>query len=161
MSPKPDAITTDNTRCQHMTADGRRCRAARLSGKSVFCTSHSQQEQQYINSKSVAAELIGDLDDFRTYHAANAVLGKLLILVAQNRIPLRNATALAYICQLLLTSNLGVRNETALRSGKAGELFIVERALDQIYGPDEDDEPEEKETEAKPVSTQPPQQKAS
>jgi hypothetical protein len=162
-------------RCKHLTASGRQCTAlaardtSRASGYSSFCLAHAQQEQQYIDSKNVAAELIGDLDDFRTYHAVNEVLGKLLILTAQNRIPLRNANTLSYICQLLLSSTLGVRYETNLRGGKNSELYAINRAMDLMWHEDDEDESEdEKEdekkdekTEAKPASTSTPQQKAS
>ena len=105
-------------------------------------------EQQYLDSKSVSEELIGDLDDFRTSHAINEVLGKLFILVAQNRIPLRNASALSYICQLLLTSTPGVRGELQLK-GDQEELFVLNRTTDLMWGKDdeEDESGEEEESE--------------
>src|SRR5580704_6998791 len=101
MSPKPSAKPSTtlviDDRCKYVAASGRRCRAhvardtSRTAGYSAFCLPHSQMEQQFLNAKSVAKELIGPVDDFRTHHAVNEVLGKLLILVAENRIPLRNA----------------------------------------------------------------------
>jgi hypothetical protein len=125
-------------------------------------------EQQFLDSKSVAEELIGDLDDFRTYHSVSEVLGKLLILVANNRIPLRNATSIAYICQLLLTGAQGVRYETNLRGGKVAEVFAINRAMGIMWHEDDDEsEDEEKDgkekqkEEAKPALAEAPQQKAS
>jgi hypothetical protein len=97
-------------------------------------------EQQYLDSKSVAEELIGDLDDFRTYTSVSEVLGKLLVLVAENRIPLRNANTIAYICQLLTSSNAGVRYELNLRNGKDGELYVINRTMDMVYGTGDDEE---------------------
>src|SRR5579864_3199652 len=141
------AIVVD-TRCKYVASSGRRCRAqaardtSRASGFSAFCLPHAQMEQQYLDSKSVAEELIGDLDDFRTSHAINEVLGKLFILVAQNRIPLRNASALSYICQLLLSSTPGVRGELQLK-GDEEELFVLNRTTDLMWGKDDDDDDEE------------------
>jgi len=138
------AIVVD-TRCKYVASSGRRCRAqaardtSRASGFSAFCLPHAQMEQQYLDSKSVAEELIGDLDDFRTSHAINEVLGKLFILVAQNRIPLRNASALSYICQLLLSSTPGVRGELQLK-GDEEELFVLNRTTDLMWGKDDDDD---------------------
>ena len=149
MSSKPAEPSTSmviDTRCKYVGASGRRCRAlaardtSRASGFSAFCLSHALMEQQYLNSKSVAKDLIGPLDDFRTYHAVNEVLGKLLILVAQNRIPLRNANSLSYICQLLLASTPGVRYELNLKGGEREELHVVKRTMDLMFGEDDDDE---------------------
>jgi hypothetical protein len=153
MSPKSSAqpsirsataIAVD-ARCKYVASSGRRCRTqaardtSRASGFSAFCLPHAQMEQQYLNSESVAEELIGNLDDFRTSHAINEILGKLFILVAQNRIPLRNASTLSYICQLLLSSTPGVRGELHLKS-KGEELFVLNRTTDLMWGKDNEDE---------------------
>jgi hypothetical protein len=144
MSPKPSAkpsvtIVLDD-RCKYVAASGRCCRAnvardtSRASGYSAFCLPHSQMEQQFLDSKSVAKDLIGPIDDFRTHMSVSEVLGKLLVLVAENRIPLRNAATIAYICQLLTTSNSGVRYEVNLIGGKEGELHVINRTMDMMYG---------------------------
>lgn len=149
------AVINDG-RCKHLTASGRQCTAlaardtSRVSGYSTFCLAHSQQEQQYIDSKKVAAELIGDLDDFRTYHAVTEVLGKLLILLANNRIPLRNANSIAYICQLLLTCAPGVRQELRLQGGIDEQLRVIKCTTALMWGENDGDKAvveEEEETE--------------
>jgi hypothetical protein len=151
-SEKPIAPVVVDTRCRYVGASGRRCRSlaardtSRSSGFSAFCLSHALMEQQYLNSESVAKEMIGRVDDFRTYHAVNEVLGKLLILVAENRIPLRNANSLSYICQLLLASAPGVRYELNLQGGEDEELHVIKRTTNLMYGTpkqEEDDEDEE------------------
>ena len=162
------AIVVD-TRCKYIASSGRRCRAqaardtSRASGFSAFCLPHAQMEQQYLNAESVAEELIGDLDDFRTSHAINEVLGKLFILVAQNRIPLRNASALSYICQLLLNSTTGVRGELQLK-GDEEELFVLNRTTDLMWGKDDDDqeseEQDEEESEEDGKAAQPEEKKS-
>jgi hypothetical protein len=154
MSPKSTAkITTEiviDPRCKYVAASGRRCRTfasrdtSRTSGYSAFCLTHAQMEQQFLDAKSVAEDLIGPIDDFRTNTAINEVLGHLLKLVAQNRIPLRNANALSYICQLLLNSNEGVRHETNLVGGEEYEMKIINESMDTMW-PDEDGDAEDKE----------------
>jgi len=154
MSPKSTAkITTEiviDPRCKYVAASGRRCRAlasrdtSRTSGYSAFCLTHAQMEQQFLDAKSVAEDLIGPIDDFRTNTAINEVLGHLLKLVAQNRIPLRNANAISYICQLLLNSNEGVRHETNLVGGEEYEMRIINESMDTMW-PDEDDDKKDEE----------------
>jgi hypothetical protein len=145
------AIVVD-TRCKYVASSGRRCRAqaardtSRASGFSAFCLPHAQMEQQYLDSESVAEDLFGPINDFRTNTAINEVLGNLLKLVAQNRIPLRNANALSYICQLLLNSNDGVRHETNLVGGKKYEMQIIKTSMDTMWRAD-DQENEESESE--------------
>jgi hypothetical protein len=158
MSPKPSAkpstaILIDD-RCKYVAASGRRCRAnvardtSRASGYSAFCLPHSQMEQQFLDTKSVAEDLIGPINDFRTNLCVNEVLGNLLKLVAQNRIPIRHATTLAYICQLLLTSNPGVHEEMILSGGNQYKLQIINSSMKTMYGSDD----EEEEAEQKPTS---------
>jgi hypothetical protein len=113
-------------------------------------------EQQFLDAKSVAKELIGPIVDFRTNLSVNDVLGNLLKLVAENRIPLRNAQTLAYICQLLLTSNPGVRYETNLSGGEEYELKIINNSMDTMYGENDgdDDEEETKEESVEEIAEQ-------
>jgi hypothetical protein len=165
MSPKSTAkITTEiviDPRCKYIAASGRRCRAlasrdtSRTSGYSAFCLTHAQMEQQFLDAKSVAEDLIGPIEDFRTNTAINEVLGKLLKLVAQNRIPLRNANAVSYICQLLLNSNDGVRHETNLVGGEEYEMKIINDSMDTMWPDDDDDEKGEEEESANNESDQP------
>ncbi len=170
MSPKPAVKTTTtiviDPRCKYLAASGRRCRTlasrdtSRTSGYSAFCLQHAQMEQQFLDAKSVSKELIGPVDDFRINMSVNEVLGNLLKLVAENRIPLRNANTLAYICQLLLTSNPGVRYETNLSGGEKYERQIINRSMEVMYGEDDDDEEAEdnEESEEQNESDQPGQE---
>ena len=162
---KPQSTIVPDNRCKYVASSGRRCRVpaardtSRASGYSAFCLPHSQMEQQYLEAESVSEELIGKVYDFWTTYAVNDVLGRLLVLVAENRIPLRNATAVAYICQLLLTSNVGLRYEYNVRAGREGERFLIDHAIDMIHPQpkeeetedEEEDEEEDKEEENKPA----------
>lgn len=158
-SAKPNTSITIDPRCQYVAASGRRCKSpaardtTRASGFSAFCLPHSQMEQQYLDAKSVSNELLGPVFDFRTDLAVNEVLGRLFILVAENRIPLRNATALAYICQLILASHTGLRYELNMRSGESGERFIINAAVEMLYGKPNDEK--EKKSNTNNANTKP------
>lgn len=163
---KPQSTLVPDDRCKYVAASGRRCRTpvardtSRRSGYSSFCLQHSQMEQQFLDSKSVSEELLGNVYDFRTNYAINDVLGRLLVLVAENRIPLRNANAVAYICQLILTSNVGLRYEYNLRGGRSAERFLIDCAIDMIHPKPEqeeqkEDEKEKEEEENEQQDTQP------
>ena len=69
----------------------------------------------------VAADLLGPVEDFRTAAAVNHALGKLLILLAGNRISPRRGAVLAYTCQLLLQSVASVDKEIWL-TGNADDI---------------------------------------
>jgi hypothetical protein len=147
------AVIVDN-RCQYNSSSGRRCRnlaardTSRASGLSNFCVSHSQLEQQYINTKSVTKELLGDMDNFRTAVAVNDVLGRLFVLQAENRIPIRNAMALSYTAQVILSSIDAVREEVVSAEGEESHDAIIQTAIDAAYGPQEEDDEEENEEES-------------
>jgi hypothetical protein len=57
-------------------------------------------------------ELASLSGDFKTVADIQHVVGKLFKFVAANRIPVRNARLLAYLAQLLLHGQGGVRQET-------------------------------------------------
>lgn len=120
--PKPD------DRCQHTTADGRRCRALRMNQDSTLCLQHWQGQQQLLCAESLdanalAIELLGPFQDFKTATAINHAMARLFALAAQDRIPTRKAAVLGYIGQLLLNS-LAVMREEALRGGNTGFKLI-------------------------------------
>jgi hypothetical protein len=70
------------------------------------------------------------LTELNTTTAVNHALGKLFSLVAENRIPARNAAVLAYIGQLLLNSIAEVRGEVYAVDGRVAEMELVKTALD-------------------------------
>jgi len=122
--PKPD------DRCQHTTADGRRCRAHRMNQDSTLCLQHWQRQQQLLCAESfdadaLAAELLGPFQELKTAAAVTHALGKLFALVAKNRIPTRNAALLTYIGQVLLNSLALMREETLRGEGNTGWKLIL------------------------------------
>ncbi len=121
--PKPD------DRCQHTTADGRRCRALRMNQHATLCLQHRQRQQQLLCTESLdanvlAVELLGPFQEFKTATAINHFLGKLLSLAAKDRIPTRKAAVLGYIGQLLLNSLAVMREETLRGGGNAGLKLV-------------------------------------
>ncbi len=97
--------------CQQVTSDGRRCLMSRMRGHASLCFVHAQRQQKVLDPKRLAAELLGPFEDLKTANAVNHALANLFLMVAQNRIPPRNAATLAYIGQLLLQSLPLVKGE--------------------------------------------------
>jgi hypothetical protein len=154
---KPAKAILVDTRCLYVSATGRRCRSlaardtSRPSGLSAFCIPHSQLEQQYVNIKSVSEELLGDTDNFQTAISVNDVLGRLFVLQAQNRIPVRNAMALAYTAQVILSSLEKVRDEYHDVGDPGSHDEIIETAIGRTYcaQDEEDDEEDDERSEEK------------
>ena len=146
------AVLVD-TRCLYVSATGRRCRSlaardtSRPSGLSAFCVPHSQLEQQYVNIKSVSEELLGNTDNFQSAVAVNDVLGRLFVLQAQNRIPVRNAMALAYTAQVILSTLETVRDEYRFVEGRGTHNEIIQTAIGRACGVHTEEDEEEPETD--------------
>jgi len=100
------------SRCQFQFSDGRCCRMLRSPDHSSFCAFHARQELQLLESQRLGGEISASLHgDFLTATDINHVLGKLFIAVAQDRVPLRKATALAFLGQVMLSSLPHVKQE--------------------------------------------------
>jgi len=100
------------TRCQFHFSDGRCCRMLRSPAHSFFCAFHARQQLQLLESQRLGGEISTSLHgDFLTATDINHVLGKLFIAVAEDRIPVRKATALAFLGQVLLSSLPHVKKE--------------------------------------------------
>jgi len=70
-----------------------------------LCIFHARAERQVIESDRLGSELATSLTGrFMTATDINFVLGKLYKAIAQNRIPPRNASNLAFVGKLLLLS---------------------------------------------------------
>jgi hypothetical protein len=154
--------TLDLQRCQFSFADGRRCRTPRWEAHPALCISHAragcglhlQPTKKEPNTKSqppAVPNLAGDLaplsGEFRTATDVNRALGRLFSLLAQNRIPRRNAVALGYLAQLLLQTLPGVRDEITHCLG----YEAWDETLESVFGQAKtEDETEEAEIEDEP-----------
>jgi hypothetical protein len=102
--------------CQHIDAQGRRCRMLVMSIEEDLCAYHAQRRQQNQSGReTAAAELLACGTDFGDASAVNRFLGALVRQVTLKRIPRRDAVTLAYLCQLLLNSLGAIDREQALR----------------------------------------------
>ncbi|HLZ91831.1 MAG TPA: hypothetical protein VKQ28_08960 [Candidatus Acidoferrum sp.] len=104
-----DAHSPDG--CRHLTARGRRCRSRAV--RSGFCFRHAALQLQSHQPLDVdlSADFLLQLDDLQSAEQINQFLGKLLILVVQNRISPRRAAVLTYITNQLLRSLVAIQRE--------------------------------------------------
>ncbi len=117
----PELLTSD--RCRYENRRRQQCRLSTSSPDSELCPHHTRQlraRNQRLNDKD-ANELLGDLTDFSTPEAVNALLGNLVRQLARKRISRLDAVAIAYVSQLLLGSISSMdRHDAALRAADAG-----------------------------------------
>jgi hypothetical protein len=103
------------SQCQYKNSRGQRChmlidkshRPPDGEKRSSLCPYHlaqSKAKDTVPDPETLAAELLGELEDFSTADAVNHFLGNLVKQLARQRIARRDAIALAYLCQLLLNS---------------------------------------------------------
>ena len=138
--------TNPAIRCHYRDSAGRRCRLPRMKSHPTFCTRHARPAapEPTVPEIDVSQELLGPLTDFRSTTAINYTLGRLLILKAAGHISPRDASIVAYICQLLMQTVPTVRKEMCWSRGSSPEdqdLAGVVEATASLW--DEDDEPEE------------------
>jgi hypothetical protein len=118
------------TRCRHINRRGHHCRLHSTIPNLDLCPHHARQlqKQHQRRNDDSAAELLGDLTNFDTPDAVNALLGNLVRQLARKRIARLDAIAIAYVSQLLLGSIAAMdRHDAALRA--------AEGADDSIPGP--------------------------
>jgi hypothetical protein len=96
-----------------------------------LCPHHSrqQQHQKQRHNDATAAELLGDLTDFSTPDAVNLLLGNLVRQLARKRIQRRDAMAIAYVSQLLLSSIDALERHGAFQNDpNVGPFFFTRPA---------------------------------
>lgn len=124
-------------RCQFVTASGRKCRMFRAPGHADRCVAHSQMEQMVVRSDATAAQILGPMNEFRCALSVNRALGKIFSLVAENRLPARNAAVLTYTCQLILQTLSTVKHEIYSVRGREANDENILRAIAQEEGESE------------------------
>ena len=148
-------------RCSYTSAGGYQCRSLGGLDHSTLCTRHALSVAHKASlatphpsfgtapaatlgrgtdtdAADVSAELLGPVEDFRTAAAVNHALGKLLILLAGNRISPRRGAVLAYTCQLLLQSVAAVDKEIWL-TGNADDIRKEVRSVLHATSPLQND----------------------
>ncbi len=139
--PPRQRVPPEGIRCTHKDAAGRQCRnlALRSTGsrtdrnKSGLCPAHATHERQILDTQAVAEELLSSApENFDTAIAVNHVLGRLMKLIVEDRIPLRKGAVLVYNCSLLLYSLGGVRSDVLGAYGPEFLKAMAQGALDVI-----------------------------
>jgi hypothetical protein len=115
--------------CQFPFSDGRTCRMPRWKKHGTLCVFHARGEHELLAADQAARRLVSLSGEFKTASDINHVLGQLFSLVAENRIPHRDASALTYIAQLLLHSLPHVRAEIKNTLGYKVWDATVQQAL--------------------------------
>jgi hypothetical protein len=134
MSPK--SVTTVSAtidhQCQHISPKGNRCHMlidehhhpANGAQRPTLCAYHADRLKAavpVVDPEALAAELLTDIDSFTTADEVNFFLGNLVRQLARKRIARRDAIALAYISQLILTSQTAMtRQRAALEEAAEG-----------------------------------------
>ena len=144
MSPKlsTSVSTTIDSHCQHISPKGNRChmltdathRPANGAARPTLCAYHADRLKAtlpIVDPEVLAADLLGDIDDFSTAGSVNLFLGNLVKQLARKRIARRDAIALAYISQLLLNSLPALEREVEAvnEAEKEAEKFAFARRL--------------------------------
>lgn len=120
MSPKQ----LTSRQCQYQNTRGHRChmlidehhRPANGAARPTLCAYHADRLKAavpIVDPEALAAELLGDIDSFTTADEVNLFLGNLVRQLARKRIARRDAIALAYISQLILTSQTAMARQDA------------------------------------------------
>jgi hypothetical protein len=110
--------------CHYQNARGQRCnmlidqnhRPANGDNRPTLCAYHAGRLRAAIpvvDPEVLAAELLTDINSFTTADEVNLFLGNLVRQLARKRIARRDAIALAYISQLILTSQTAMARERA------------------------------------------------
>src|SRR5580698_9386156 len=89
------------TPCRHINRRGHHCRLFSTIPDLELCPHHARllEKQHQRHNDNTAAELLGDLTDFSTPDAINALLGNLVRQLARKRLARLDAIAIAYVAQ--------------------------------------------------------------
>src|SRR6266404_2959559 len=122
--------------CLHQNARGQRChmlidqnhRPANGAARPALCAYHADRLRATIpavDPEVLGAELLDDINSFTTADEVNLFLGNLVRQLARKRITRRDAIALAYISQLILTSQTAMARQRADEPEAANEAELV------------------------------------
>jgi hypothetical protein len=134
LSDEPERRTSLNSsvsRCQFTFADGRQCKTPPVQ----LCAHHAPNQKRGAKRVSDASALEALCSDLTTATSINRALAQTFLLMAQGRIPRKDAVAFGYLSQLLLQSVSGVRAEYVAANG----YRQWENKLKSSLGPNEND----------------------
>ncbi len=128
-------IPKASDRCQFTYASGRRCRMTKVAPEAKLCFHHWEREQLEDAAAKSAQQIISDDAPLDTAKQIFGALGNVFRLLAQNRIPPRNAAILGYVGQTMLAncptfqSDLKLLYDDVLLLSKLG---ILSRKMDKM-----------------------------
>lgn len=107
--------------CSHINAAGRRCRMPLAPTHDSLCTRHLQQHRAaQPDPETLAAELLDSTGNLNTADRVNALLANTVKQLARQRLDRRDALAIGYLAQMLLSTVPGVQKEyQAIRASQA------------------------------------------
>lgn len=131
MSPKQNP----DSQCQYRSTRGHRChmliglphRPSDGAARPTLCPFHATRlttAAPAVDPEVLAAELLTDIDSFTTADEVNLFLGNLVRQLARKRIARRDAIALAYISQLILTSQTAMTRQRAAMEESAEDAAL-------------------------------------
>jgi len=134
MSPKSSNSISPSidSHCQHISPKGQRChmlidqnhRPSNGTARPALCAYHAERLRAtvpIVDPEVLAAELLDDINSFTTADEVNLFLGNLVRQLARKRIARRDAIALAYISQLILTSQTAMTRQRAAQEESVDE----------------------------------------
>jgi hypothetical protein len=162
--PPRQRVPAPGNRCTHRDAARRQCRNLALGStgscsnrdNAGLCVPHSTEERQLSDIRLTAKHLFAKSPPLNTTAAINHVLARLFELIANNRIPMRNAALLAYVGSLLLNSVPNVKSEVFRMKGSAGLDTLIGQAFEIL----ESDPNEESESDSASDSDEDPDSEA-
>jgi hypothetical protein len=95
---------SDDSRCAHRFANGRRCRLSAATANAGFCLIHAPVGIRAHDDFSVLPTLVRKPEDFQSAENLNQSLAALHNLLAEGRISPRRASVIAYVDSLILRS---------------------------------------------------------
>jgi hypothetical protein len=131
---------TIDHQCQHVSPEGRRChmlvdhnqRLPNGMHLPTLCAYHVDRLKATVpavDPEVLAAELLTDIDSFTTADEVNLFLGNLVRQLARKRISRRDAIALAYISQLILTSQTAMARQRAADEPEAANEAVFDSLI--------------------------------
>ncbi|MBI3662501.1 MAG: hypothetical protein HY234_05555 [Acidobacteria bacterium] len=94
----------NNSRCEFLFADGRRCRMRPADPGLSLCVRHLQLRQQQEAAARIGEEIVAADDPLNTQESIHKALGNVFRFCARNLISPRSAAVLGYVGQLMLVS---------------------------------------------------------
>jgi hypothetical protein len=136
MSPKQHTVE----QCQYKNSRGQRChmlvdqnqRLPNGAHRPTLCAYHADRLRASVpavDPEVLAAELLTDIDSFTTADEVNLFLGNLVRQLARKRIARRDAIALAYISQLILTSQTAMARQRAADEPEAANEAVFDSLI--------------------------------